>query len=276
MRKSQESLKNIISYYERINERDRLLSPQGQLEFVRSKEIVRRYLPNPPAVVIDVGGGTGRYSCWLAKEGYEVHLVDPVPALIEEAKRASQQQADAPIKSIRAGDARRLDFPDSGADAILMFGPLYHVVHRAERLKALKEASRILKKGGLLFAVGISRFASLIDGLIQGFSQDPEFVKIVEQDLEDGQHRNPTDNLLYFTDAFFHRPEELATEVEEAGFKLLNLVAIDGLGALIPNLGHLWDDPALRERLLHFLRWIESEPSLLGVSPHLMCIARKP
>jgi ubiquinone/menaquinone biosynthesis C-methylase UbiE len=276
MRKSRDSLKNIISYYERVDEKVRLLSPQGQLEFVRSKEIVKRYLPPPPAVVIDVGGATGRYSCWLAKEGYEVHLVDPVPALIEEAERASQQQPDTPIKSIRAGDVRKLDFPDSVADAILMFGPLYHVVHRAERLKALKEASRTLKKNGILFAVGISRFASLIDGLIQGFNQDPEFVKIVEQDLTDGQHRNPTDNLLYFTDAFFHRPEELATEVEEAGFKLLNLAAIDGFGAWIPNLDKYWNDSAFKERILNFLRQIESEPSILGVSPHLMCIARKP
>jgi len=275
MKKPADDLKNIMAFYERADEIGRLLTPLGQLEFERSKEIVKRYLPSPPAVILDVGGASGRYSCWLAKEGYEVHLIDPVPGLVEEAKRASRNQPGAPIKSIRVGDARDLDFADSSADAILMFGPLYHLARPGERRKALLEARRVLKTAGLLFGAGISRFASAIDGLTSGYIIDPEFVKIIKQDLTDGRHQNPTDTLTYFTDAFFHRPEELKAEIEAAGFQSLNLVAIDSFGYRIPNLEQYWNEADQRQALLDILKRIESEPSLLGVGPHLMCVARK-
>lgn len=275
MKKPADDLENIMAFYERADETGRLLTLLGQLEFERSKEIVKRYPPSPPAVILDVGGASGRYSLWLAGEGYKVHLIDPVQGFVEEAKRASRNQPRAPIKSIRVGDARDLDFADSSADAVLMFGPLYHLVKQSDRRRALLEARRVLKRGGLLFGVGISRFASAIDGLIRGYIIDPQFVKIVEQDLRTGRHRNPTDNLAYFTDAFFRRPEELRAEIEAAGFKSLNLVAIESFGYAIPNLRQYWRNARRRQTLLGILRKIESEPSLLGVGPHLMCIARK-
>jgi ubiquinone/menaquinone biosynthesis C-methylase UbiE len=276
MKKPAEDLKNIVAFYEQADETGRLLTPMGRVEFERSKEIVKRHLPSPPAVVLDVGGASGRYSLWLAGEGYEVHLIDPVPRLVEEARRASRNQPGAAIKSLRVGDARDLDFADSTADAMLMFGPLYHLAEPEGRRKALREAHRVLKAGGLLFAAGISRFASAIDGLINGLIIDPEFAKIVKHDLTDGRHRNPTGNLNYFTDAFFHRPEELEAEIEAAGFQPLNLVAIDSFGYRIPNLEQYWNDAAQRQALLEILRRIESEPSLLGVGPHLMVVGQKP
>src|ERR1051326_3221267 len=80
-----------------------------------------------------------------------------------------------------------------------------------------------------LFHHGIfSSFASALDGLVSGYLNDPEFVRIVQQDLVDGQHRNPTNHPAYFTTAFFHHPDELAAEVAEAGFTLEALLAVEG------------------------------------------------
>ena len=271
-----DDLQPIRSYYEQFAEQERLSSSWGQLEFVRSLDILERFLPPAPAVVLDVGGAAGRYACWLARGGYEVHLIDPVAKLVEQARQASARQAEMPIASCQVGDVRELDFPDVTADAILCFGPLYHLVERRERLRALAEALRVLKPGGRLFAVGICRFASVVDGLVGGFLADPVFREIVARDLTDGQHRNPTENLAYFTDAYFHRPEELRAEIEQAGFQQEQLLAVDGVGAVLADLDDLWRDEERREHLLGLLRLLESEPALLGVSPHIMCIARRP
>src|SRR5262249_7357408 len=164
-----------------------------------------------------VGGGPGVYACWLARLGHEVHLVDAVPLHVEQAREASRRQPDHPLASAAAGDARRLDRPDGSADAVLLLGPLYHLTDLADRLAGWREAGRVLKPGGVVLAAAISRFASTLDGLRLGSFDDPAFARIAERDLLDGQHRNPTDNAMYFTTAYFHRPEELKAEAEEAG-----------------------------------------------------------
>ena len=265
----------IKAFYEEYEEATRLLEGLGKLELRRTQEIVERYLPRPPAVVLDVGGGPGVYSCWLAEEGYEVHLIDPVPRHVEQAKRASGGQPDTPIASCSVGDARRLNFPNDSADAVLLMGPLYHLTEKNDRLAVLSEATRVLKCQGILFAAGISRFASTIDGFDSGYIQDSNFVGIVERDLEDGQHRNPTDNPMYFTTAFFHRPEALRSEIEEAGFSDVHVVAVEGLGCLMKDFDTFWEDEARREWFLDTLRSIEKEPSILGASPHLLAVAYK-
>jgi ubiquinone/menaquinone biosynthesis C-methylase UbiE len=266
----------VRSYYEQFDERERLDAGPGQIEFVRTQEILRRLLPPPPAVILDVGGAAGRYACWLAREGYEVHLVDPVARLVEQAREASASQLDAQITSCTVGDARSLDFDAATADALLLFGPLYHLVEIEDRLAALREALRVLRPGGLLCAVGISRFASAIDGMVRGFLQDPQFVQIVEDDLRDGRHRNPTGNIHYFTEAYFHHPDELRAEVEQVGFEFRQTLAIDGVGGMVVELERYWREKTLRERILEVLRKLEAEPALIGASPHIMAVARKP
>jgi len=128
-------------------------------------------LPAAPAVILDVGGGAGAYAFPLAKQGCEVHLIDPVELHLEQA-RSYAETSGVTLASITKGDARQLDFPAGGADAVLLLGPLYHLVERSDRLQALLEAQRVLRPRGALFAASISRFASLIDGLSRGFFQD--------------------------------------------------------------------------------------------------------
>jgi SAM-dependent methyltransferase len=256
-------------------ETGRLSSGVGRLELARTQEILRRYLPEPPAVVADVGGGPGIYACWLAGLGYEAHLIDPVALHVAQAEEASRAHPGRLIASTTVGDARALARPDDSADAVLLLGPLYHLTDRKDRLAALREARRVLRPGGVLVAAAISRFASALDGLRSGYLDDPAFAEIVERDLEDGHHRNPTNHPAYFTTAFFHRPEELRSEVEDAGLMPEHLLAVEGPAWLLADFDRHWDDPGRRERLLHVVRRLEAEPSILGTSAHIVAVARK-
>ncbi|HEY45117.1 MAG TPA: methyltransferase domain-containing protein [Anaerolineae bacterium] len=265
----------ITHYYERGLEIQRFKGALGELELLRTKEIVSRYLPDPPVTILDVGGGPGIYASWLALEGHEVHLIDPIPLHRDQAHQASLDQPDHPISSIRIGDARNLEQPDASVDFVLMFGPLYHLTDRNDRILALREAYRVLRNHGHVLVVGISRFASALDGLVRDLLDDPQFMRIVHRDLLDGQHRNPTDKPSYFTTAFLHHPKELAAEVEEAGFHLEKIFALEGPAALLLDLDERWSDRDRREQLLSTLRLLEDEPSILGITGHMMAVARK-
>jgi len=274
LQKRPDSVPEIKNYYQQSDEDSRLQTGFFQLEFARTQDLISRHLPPAPAVVVDVGGGSGVYSCWLASRGYEVHLVDASPKLVEQARTRSAQQKH-PIASIHLGDARYLEFADNSADAALLLGPLYHLTERTERMKTLREAHRVLRPCGVLLAAAISRFASLFDSLSSGFFDKPEFAAILERDLADGQHRNPTDDLNYFTTAFFHRPSELAEEVNEAGFPNPLLFPVEGPGWMARDFEGLWRDEVQRARLLECVRKVEHEPEILGASAHLMAIANK-
>ncbi len=272
---AQSSSRELSDYYENFDEKDRLLAGSGPLELARTQEILERYLPQPPAVILDVGGGSGIYSFWLSEKGYQVHFSDPVKKHVEQVRNASRTHPGHPLASIGLGDARKLDRPDGSADAVLLLGPLYHLTEKKDRVSALKEARRVTKGGGLIFTAFISRFASLLDGFFRGFLEDPVFVSIVEQDLLDGQHRNPTKNPDYFTSAFFHHPRDIAAEIKASGLMLEKLLPVESLGGLLPHLQADWQDPNRRDLLMRFLRRVENEPSLIGISAHLIGIARK-
>src|SRR5262249_41008112 len=121
----------ITRYYQEVAEEGRLAAGPSQLEFARTKEVVLRYLPPPPAGILDVGGAAGAYALWLAERGYQVHLIDPVPRLVEEAQRRSEASPNR-ISTCQVGDARDLTFQDSAADGVLLLGPLYHLTETAE------------------------------------------------------------------------------------------------------------------------------------------------
>ena len=150
----------IRAYYDLGGEDTRLSgSPDGRLEYLRTRELLGRLLPAPPASVLDVGGGSGVHAAWLAAGGYAVRLVDPVPRHVAAA-------GALPGVTAALGDARALAEPDAGYDAVLLLGPLYHLLDRADRVRALAEARRVCRPGGLVAAATISRYAPLHDGLV--------------------------------------------------------------------------------------------------------------
>jgi SAM-dependent methyltransferase len=265
----------IAAHYASGYEADRLHQGAGQLDRERSRELLGRFLPPAPATVLDVGGGPGGHACWMAARGYQVHLIDVTPLHVELARQASARQPESPLAGTAVGDARTLSWGTATADAVVLFGPLYHLTDRADRLQALREARRVLRPGGVLLAAAISRFASTLDGLCRGFLKDPQFAEIVRRDLADGQHQNPTGRPEYFMDTFFHHPDELRGEVAEAGFAAASVYGVEGPGWLLSDFDAWWDNGEHRNRLLQLARALETEPSLLGASAHLMAVAAR-
>ena len=263
----------IAHYRDQQPERTRLSGPQGRIELARTQEILLRHLAEPPLRILDVGGATGTYSAWLGSLGHTVHLVDPVAEQVDQARARA---GSPPTFTASVGDGRELDQPDGSFDAVLVFGPLYHLTERADRIRALEEAARVVRPGGLVFGAAISRFASLLDGLARGFLFDPEFRQIVARDLDSGQHRNPRDRPEWFTTAYLHHPYELPTEAEDAGLSVRGVLGLEGLAGWLPDLDGRWSDPSSREVILDSARAVEEEPCLLGLSAHLLLVAERP
>ena len=264
----------IADYYERAAEESRLGQGAFQLEEIRTRELIERHAPPPPADVLDVGGAAGAYALWLSERGYTVHLLDAAPRLVQEARRRSVI-APHPLASCRVADARSLPVESQSVSLVLLLGPLYHLVDAADRASALREAARVLRSGGILIAAGISRWASALDGLARDLFSDPRFMRIVENDVLDGQHRNPTERMDYFTTAYFHRPEELRAEVADAGLEVRGLYGIEGPAWMLPDVTARLGDPGRREAVLRVCRLLESEPSVLGCSAHLLVVGQK-
>jgi SAM-dependent methyltransferase len=259
----------VVRHYESIREENRLAEGVGHIELVRTQEILRRFLPAPPARVIDVGGGPGVYARWLAGDGYQVHLVDLSPRHIEIAGAELGGGVTAEV-----GDARTLAQPGDAFDAALLLGPLYHLTLRTDRVRALSEAARVVRPGGIVAAAAISRFASLFDGLARGFLFDSRFKAIVERDLLDGQHRNPTNETDWFTTAFFHHPDELEQEAADAGLDVVTMLGVEGLAGWLRALVSVWSDADAQQTILISARATESEPSLRGLSAHMLLVAK--
>jgi SAM-dependent methyltransferase len=261
----------IVRHYENeIREEDRITTGMGRLELLRTQEILRRHLPDPPGEILDVGGATGVHASWLAADGYRVHIVDLTPRHVDKAS------ADLGPLGVTAeiGDARRLSAADASYDVVLLLGPLYHLVDRTDRVLALREARRVVHPGGIVAVAAINRFASLFDGLSQGFLFQPEFRAIVERDLRDGCHHNPDQHPNWFTTAFFHRPEELRSEIGDAGLDLIEFAGVEGIAHWLRHLSERWETGDGRETILFAARAVETEPSLLGLSAHLIAVAR--
>jgi ubiquinone/menaquinone biosynthesis C-methylase UbiE len=264
----------IKDYYDRAPEESRLQMGPFQLEELRTRELILRHAPELPATVLDVGGAAGVYAFWLAERVYTVRLGDATPRLVEVARKRNET-ATHRLGSCTVGDARALTEPDDSADMVLLLGPLYHLTEETDRRDTIAEARRVLRNNGVLIAAAISRYASALDGMSRELFRDPGFMPIVERDLRDGNHRNPTGNLDYFTTSYLHRPEDLRDEVASGGFDVEGLYGIEGPGWMLSDFEDRWNEPARREVLVDVARKLETEPSMLGASAHLLAVGRK-
>ena len=243
----------------------------GLIEFACTKEILLEELPPSPAVVYDIGGGYGEYAFFLAEQGYEVHLFD----LAEEHIRMANERGSA-VRLVDAAvaDARSIPRADASADAILLFGPLYHIIEREERAKCLAECRRLLKPGGKLFTANITCFATALKYTEcydwRPALDDEATYCMIESTVRTGLHNGKEIGLVYF-----HRPAELQTEVVSAGFSDVDLRGVIGPAWIIRNLDEVWPDPLKREAIMRIVRLLEKEESLMGFSTHFLSISRK-
>lgn len=147
-------------------------------------------------------------------------------------------------------------------------------------MEALKEARRVLRPGGLLFAAGISKFSSTTWAVSTYRAEnscldDPVYMNMIRGEMATGEHHRPKEYPKFLAQAYFHTPSGLAKELEEASFQMEKLLAVEGCVWFTSMLEEKWADPTARERLLEIIRTTEGEPSLMGVSPHFLGIARK-
>lgn len=217
---------DLHAHYEQGAEADRLDEPFGQVEFLRTTEVLSEHLPAAPAVVADVGGGPGRYALWLAGLGYDVHHRDLVPLHVDQLRRS-----------------------DGG--------------------------SRVDSAVAVVVAAVISRWAPRLHGVLSQrlYREHPQIRGLVDVAEADG--------LLppLFPGSFTantHRPDDIREEVAAAGLVLEDLVGVEGMAFALADLGERLADPVDREVVLEAARAVQRVPELLGLSPHLLAVARVP
>lgn len=260
----------IVSWYEdQGDEPGRLLSGRGRLEAARTKELVERHVPKGSLSVLEVGGGGGYYASWLAGLGHHVAMLDPVPLHVEHARR---EAGEPPAFEARVGDARDLPYADETFDVVMLLGPLYHLRQSQDRLLALREARRVSKPSGFVFAAAISRYALPGDGIRNGWIDDDDTERSVEHVLAQGATGAIGRGFLALS--YFHRADDLREEVACAGLSVEAIYGIEGPAFLVADIDDKWADPAARERLLWAARLVEREPGLQEVSGHLLAVAR--
>lgn len=214
-------------------------------------------------MVCDIGGATGVYTFWLADRGYETHLVDLSPKHIEIAKEENKT-AKNKLAFISACDARKLCFDSDTFDAVLIHGPLYHLVKKADRLRVLEEARRVLKKDGVLVCVGITKYASLFYALHSGEIWNDAYYEKTKRMLK----RKFTDENIWY----FHHPDELTGEVREAGFAKTKTIGVLGPAWMTKDFEEKWETEEGRKRILEIAGLTENEPSL---GPRTMVVGIK-
>src|SRR4051812_33232362 len=188
MRRKMESNK-IKNFYAQEIEANRLEQEAFKLEGIRTKEIIERYIQKNNLEVLDIGGGAGFYAFWLQEKGHNVTLVDLSPKNIELVRKQSETTGRV-LKKFEIGDAINLSFSNEQFDMVLLLGSLYHLTERTERIRALSEAMRVLKRNGILLSAVISRYASLIDGFQRDLVIDNQFFNLLINDLKTGVHLN--------------------------------------------------------------------------------------
>lgn len=276
----------ILDFYNSGAEIKRLQTGIGKLEFERSKEIISRYLGgsnqnsvNNMLIIYDIGGGTGEYARWLAGMGHEVHLLELSPKAIDYARELNKN-LERPIAQMQVANALSLELPDESADMVLLMGPLYHLTERSDRIKALKEAGRVLKEGGILITSAISRYGSTLWGLSvfgqkNHFIDDEIFFEMIDRELTNGQHVRPEKYPGFIARSFFHLPGELKEEIQDAGFIHENMITVEGPVWIVPLFEEKWENTGSRNRLLDICKKVEAHENIMGMSPHILGIARK-
>lgn len=265
--------KQIENFYNQASEEKRLEEGMGVFEFERIKSLIEKYISKPKSTIIDVGGGTGKYSEWLAKKEHKVHLIEPVSKHIKLAqKRASKLKNKFEVKQ---GESRNLELPNDFADIVILHGPLYHLQKEKDRLTTIKEAKRVLKKGGIILGFAINSSASTVAGLLNGFIHQKPFFEMCKEELTAGSHNPPKEFPWLLAEAYFHKPEELKKEFLSQELTYINTYAVEGMIWLDKEYFVNMIDAKKRKTLLELLELTQNDSSLLSFSPHMMLVAKK-
>ncbi|MFC3749807.1 class I SAM-dependent methyltransferase [Paenibacillus sp. GCM10012306] len=265
---------NIIDYYSQFDEWGRL--DREPLEFIINLHFIKQYLASS-GTVLDNGAGPGKYSIELAKLGYNVTLSDLTPKLVEIAKqKVSELGLTEQFNGFHVLNATHLEgIPDETYDASLMLGPLYHLQKEEERISAIRELHRVTKRNGIVFVAIQSRMRMTITSL-----QYPQFWKpndnldTINEFYETGVFNH--NDKGRFTGAFYFNIDEVKPFMEKNGFDTIDLIGSSSIAAMLSNeQKQYWVDQGEYDRMVNFLISIAKDPSVLGISSHLLYIGRR-
>ena len=257
----------LVNFYNSYDEDSRLVSKHGMVEFLTTMHYIEKYL-KPGDRLLEIGAGTGRYSHTLARQGYSVDAVELVEHNIEVFKSNAKENENI---NIFQGNALDLSlFEDNQYDITLLLGPLYHLYNKEDKRKAISEALRVTKKGGIVVAAYVISDGCLID---EGFNRDninvSEYIKNGLLDGETFAAKSEPKDLFELV-----RKEDIDDVMSVFPVKRLHYASTDGCALLIREAIDSMDDETFKLYLKYHFATCERE-DLLGITSHSIDIFRK-
>jgi len=244
-----------------------------RVEYGLTMRALADYLPSAPAAVADIGGSTGRYAIELTRRGYSVTLADVSQKCLDFAQLKAAEMG-VELAGVVKTDARDLsDLADESFDAVLVMGPMYHLLAHAQRLEALREARRILRPGGYVIAAFISRFCIVQYAAAERVDYIRTFEDELNSILNTGIYLH-SESSEGFPDAWFAHPDEIVPLMSEAGLEEPDLMACEPLAYCLEE-GINAASPELHAQWIDLLYRLCREPSILGAGGHLLCMGKK-
>ncbi len=266
---------HVVRIYDADPAREWTRGDRHRSEFAVTLRALREHLPAAPARVLDCGGGPGRYAIEMARLGHAVTLFDLSAGCLQLARQKAAE-VGVTLADYEQGTATDLSrFADASFDAVLLMGPLYHLLEEAERQAALAEAHRVLKPGGLLFAAFITRYAAHRDAAAKYPTFPVYDAATYERILADGRLLQRPGERPGFV-AYFAHPAEVAPFCWRAGFEVTAVMGVEGLVSAIEDCGvnsltgaawDYWADLNYR---------VAADPALFGAADHLLVVATRP
>ena len=251
---------NLIKYYNKFNEDKRLTRRRGEIEFITSMKYIHEYLKKGNKI-IDIGAGTGRYSVPLSEEGYDVTSVELVKHNIKQIEQKNKN-----IKTI-LGNAKDLSIiEDNTFDLTLIFGPMYHLITKEEKIKALYEAKRITKKDGIIMiAYCMNDYAIITHGFIDNYIKEC----IKNNEIDSSFHITPKKTDLY---SRLTLPE--INELNKiTNLKRIKIISTDGPANYIRKSLNKMDDETFELFIKYHLTTCERK-DLIGAGTHTLDILK--
>jgi SAM-dependent methyltransferase len=263
-------MNRIEQHYDENAEREwQRLVTQCPTEFAVTLRALAEHLPPPPAVVYDIGGGPGRYAIELARQGYTVTLADLSQGLLDLGEKRVAEAGVALAGTLHANALDLSALPSESADAVLLLGPLYHLQELRDREQAVREAARVLRPGGRIFAAFAGRYTWHL-GLARIAPQMLlPFKERMDETLATGRI-DPGD----WTVAYFAHPSEIRPLLEGAGFETRVVQVADGLIRTLDEQPDL--PPEVQEAIIELCYRIGRDESVLGAGGHLLYVGEKP
>lgn len=257
----------IIDFYNHYDEDSRLASQHGSVEFLTAMHYIEKYL-TPESRILEIGAGTGRYSHALARQGYAVDAVE----LVEHNIQIFRQNT-LPEESVTITQGTALDlsaFPGSQYDLTLLFGPLYHLYTVKDKQKAIEEAIRVTKKGGIIFAAYVISDGCLIDeGFNRGNVNVADYIQNGLLDPETFAATSAPKDLFELV-----RKEDIDQLMAPFPVTRLHYVAADGCSLLMREVIDRMEPDAFQLYVKYHLTVCE-RPDLAGITSHAIDIFRK-